>query len=183
MPKGEISRMKLLARVTLVVLPVVAFSVGCAPDQSAHNARIAELYVIGVNDGDEQVLLDCLADNLSVYNNSFPPRHGAATHAAYWLRMHEAWRARFTIDRLVASDSDAVMEWSALLHPAGSSTEQLVRGVDWLLFEGGKIVEIHEYGDPRLAPEPPPISGALVGFPYEDRGYPTADTLDSMLPE
>ena len=175
--------MRIVGGPAIAVLLLLTHAGGTAAEDLNPISRVAELYVIGVNAGDEKLMLECFADDLKVYNNSIPPRFGAAEHAAYWARMHDEWRARFTIDRLVTSDNEAVMEWSALLYPPGGTTEQLIRGVDWLLFEKGKIVEIHEYGDPRLGPEPPPLSGALVGFPYQERGYPTTRTLDSMLLE
>jgi hypothetical protein len=97
-----------------------------------------------------------------------------------WKGYHEQTSTRWSIDDVVVDGNEAVMEWSAL-RGRDAASAQFDRGIDWYVFKDGLISEIRQYGDPRgILPD-----GQIyeqMGFPYEDRGYPTRESIHSQLP-
>ena len=109
-----------------------------------------------------------------------PPVRGREAVVKTWKEYHETTSTRWSIDDVVIEGSQAVMEWTAL-RGSDPSRAQFDRGIDWYVFKDGLIFEIRQYGDPR---------GILrdgqtyeqMGFPYEERGYPTRESIESQLP-
>lgn len=137
-------------------------------------------YFNGANEGNADLMHSCFCDDITAYTTGIPPRVGSNAVVKLLIDLHPT-RARFTIDRAVVQEPEAVVEWSALWTPPGASEEVLTRGVDWFVFENDKISEIREYADFGLSPQPPAVH-ELERFPYETRGYPLKSTLDSNLP-
>ena len=137
-------------------------------------------YFNGANEADAELMLSCFCDDITAYTTGIPPRVGNHAVVELLTILHPT-RARWTIDHAVVQEPEAVVEWSALWTPPGTSEEALTRGIDWFVFENDKIKEIREYADFGLSPEPLAVH-ELLQFPYQHRGYPLATTLDSKLP-
>ncbi len=137
---------------------------------SNHN-QIITRYFNAANTGDADQMLSCFHEDICAYATSIPARLGAIKVAQYLLDLREHTGAHWTIDRILAQQPEAAVEWSCVLHLPGESNKRLLRGIDWLTFEKGKIKEIHEWSGSKLTPESP-VTFELQGFPYKKRGYP-----------
>lgn len=142
--------------------------------------EVLRRYIRGCNSGDAAMVRSTLAEDVVVYFLNLPPIAGRDAVASAWKQYHDATHSRWTIDAVVIDGPEAVMEWSALRELAPGSL-RLDRGIDWYVFKDGLIAEIRQYYDPRglLAAD---RTYEQMGFPYGERGYPTAATLDSQLP-
>jgi ketosteroid isomerase-like protein len=141
---------------------------------------VLQRYIRGCNTGDTTLLRSTLAADVTVYFLNRAPVTGRDAVVTMWKGYHATARARWSIDDAVVDGNEAVMEWSALrdrpLGPHGFD-----RGVDWYVFRDGLIVEIRQYYDSR-GTVPMDQVYEQRGFPYAQRGYPTAANLDSRLP-
>lgn len=142
--------------------------------------EVLRRYIRGCNTGDTALLTSTLAEDVTVYFLNLPPVRGRDAVVKAWKDYHDAARARWSIDHVVIEGDEAVMEWSALrdqrLGPHGFD-----RGIDWYVFRGGVIAEIRQYYDSRGV-LPVDRIYEQMGFPYSQRGYPTAATLEARLP-
>ncbi len=142
--------------------------------------EIVGRYFDGANAGDAELMRSCFCDDIAAYTIAIPARFGSEAASAFLVGLHETG-ARFTVDHAMVQEPEAVVEWSMIWTPPGASEPALSRGVDWFVFESGKIKEIREYCDPRWNPEPASLH-QLEEFPYSSRGYPEFDDLDERLP-
>jgi hypothetical protein len=136
-------------------------------------------YFNAVNAGDVAQMMQCFSEDVVAYTTGAPPRIGARAVAEFVAKSTYPLHGRWTIDRCVIQDREAVLEWSMLFLPPGQAEEQFYRGIDWLDFdERGLINQIREftYSNPHLAGK------ELEDFPYAEKGYPTPEDLDSRLP-
>lgn len=139
-----------------------------------------ERYFKGCNTADTDLMLSCFADDVSAYFLDIPPVSGSNNLATFWAEFHKATGARWTVDRGIATENEAVVEWSMLWTPPETTAEDLWRGTDWFVFKRGLIQEIrqhHPVHDLR-----PGQDVELIGFSYADQGYPTKANLDLRLP-
>jgi ketosteroid isomerase-like protein len=130
-------------------------------------------YFNAANAGDPSEIMDCFADDISVYTMGHPPRFGSHAAAQTFVGLHSSG-ARWTIDHYVIDGTEVVVEWTMLAKPPGEAQDVMHRGIDWFLFrEDGRIRQIREFlhGD-----------RALDAFPYTERGYPMQHDFDSRLP-
>lgn len=136
-------------------------------------------YFNAVNSGDVAQMVRCFSEDVVAYTTGAPPRIGPHAVAQFVADFTYPLKGRWTIDRCVIQDNQAVLEWSMLILPPGQADEQFYRGIDWLDFdEHGLISQIREftYSNPGLAGK------ELEDFPYAEKGYPTPEDLDSRLP-
>ena len=91
-----------------------------------------------------------------------------------------AENARWAIDNLegqwwmehgLASDEEAVIEWTMTWRDPKSGEARLNRGTEWFRLRDGKIYEVRAYhhGDPKNP------HGDLLGFDHEGRGHTTIE--------
>jgi hypothetical protein len=100
--------------------------------------------------------------------------------ARYWRKFQTATRARWTVDQVLATGSEAVLEYSMLWTPPLADKAVLTRGIDWLSCTQEQIKEIRQYYDVRgLMSHDQPYE--LQGFAYAERGYPTVASITPHL--
>ena len=99
-----------------------------------------------------------------------PPVYGAEELAKFWASFTtDERKCLWTVDSFLAMEDQAVIEWtmiSTYLNEGGRKA--FLRGAEWYVFRDGKIAEIRAY---YLWTETQRES-ELVGFPYQERGYP-----------
>jgi len=124
-------------------------------------------YFASCNAADAEGIMECLSPNAVHYFPGFHPVIGANRIATFWVGLVEEQGSQWTIDRFLAGEDGAVIEWTHFRTKKG----QRLRGTEWYTFDGnGKISELKAYyaalHDPRSR------SVQLRGFPYKKRGYP-----------
>jgi ketosteroid isomerase-like protein len=83
----------------------------------------------------------------------------------YWRKVQKRIDGRWTVDHIVASGEEAVIEWTLFWLPGGASERVATRGAEWFVLRDGLIAEIRSYYHQQ------PESSELDGFPYAQRGY------------
>ncbi len=139
-----------------------------------------ERYFKGCNTADTGLMMSTFKDDVRAYWFGIPKIVGSQNLAAFWAELHEATGARWTVDHGLAYENEAVVEWSMLGTPPERTAEDLWRGTDWFIFEGGLIQEIRQYHP--VHDLQPGQDVDLMGFSYLDRDYPTKESFDSKLP-
>jgi hypothetical protein len=137
-------------------------------------------YVRGCNTADIELMMSTLAEDVTAYFVDLPPVKGSMELAQGFKMVHDETKARWSVDHIIVSGQEVVIEWSQVWTPPGGSTEELSRGVDWFIFVNGQIAEIHQYYRARSLGTDQTYE--LQGFPYRDRNYPDLDDFDSYLP-
>jgi len=126
-------------------------------------------YYEGCNTGDLDLMLSTFTPDVTHYFPSHGPVTGADTLANYWARFNtETRKSEWTVDRFMASEDEAVIEWSMMSTFLEDGQKDILRGTEWYVFRDGKIAEIRAY----YMPTPNRIDSELVEFPYKERGYP-----------
>jgi hypothetical protein len=72
---------------------------------------------------------------------------------------------RWTVDHIVASGDEAVIEWTLFWLPGGQAERVATRGAEWFVLRDGRIAEIRSYYHQQ------PQTTELDDFPYAQRGY------------
>lgn len=140
--------------------------------------EVVHRYIRGCNAGDIDLMASCFAADIRVYFLHQPPVEGRDVLARYWRKFQTTTRARWTVDQVLATGSEAVLEYSMFWTPPPADKAVLMRGIDWLSCTQEQIKEIRQYYDVRgLISNDQPYE--LQDFPYAERGYPT---LTSMTP-
>jgi hypothetical protein len=128
------------------------------------------VYYVGCSTGDIDLMKSTFAPDVTHYFTDHEPVTGADTLANYWAGFNTIERkAVWTVDRFMATENEAVIEWTMISTFLNKQRKELLRGAEWYQFHEGKIAEIRAYYrwvDEQLASE-------LIGFPYTERGYPT----------
>ena len=139
-------------------------------------------YFEGCNTADTDLMVSCFAENIEAYFIAIPPIFGDQKVAKFWCRLHEGMGAVWTVDRGIAQEAEAVVEWSMLWTPSKLQKDELRRGTDWFKFDNDRISEIRQY---YHAPDlnPGPTYHELQGYPYAERGYPVKENLNFRLPK
>jgi hypothetical protein len=116
---------------------------------------------------DSEGIIACLNADAVHYFPGLPPVRGAKRIAALWVGLVEGQGSQWTIDKFLAGEDGAVIEWTHFKTKKG----QLLRGVEWYTFDSeGKIAELKAY---YAAPQDPLSRKVqLRGYPYRKRGYP-----------
>jgi ketosteroid isomerase-like protein len=135
----------------------------------AHEALIRR-YFDACNAGDRAALVACFTPDAVHY---FPPGlpeipwRGADTIASKWVWCVEHLGSQWTIDKVLVSGLEAVIEWTHWKRKLGTAQ----RGDEWYVFDerSGLIKEIRAYYAAPAVKDVP--MGELVGFDYEGRGY------------
>lgn len=110
-------------------------------------------------------------------NPGSAPVRGAAALAAFWAKVQARFDANWTVDHLLESGDEAVIEWSMFWTPAPGAARVAVRGAEWYRFAAdGRIAEIRAYYQQR-----PDASCELEGFPYGRRGFSSVGQETSAL--
>ena len=132
-------------------------------------AACVRRYFDGCNEADREKLYSCFAEGVVHY---FPPGVGGPyvgkkAIADLWIESVRVNGSRWTIDRLVADERSAAIEWSHFKPLIG----ECIRGAEWYEFdEGGRMTAIRAYyASPR---DKTHKVNELEGFPYETSDYP-----------
>jgi hypothetical protein len=143
--------------------------------------EVVHRYIRGCNTGDVDLMASCFAPDIRVYFLHQPPVEGRDVLARFWREFVADTKARWTVDRVLATGSEAVLEWTMLWTPPPADKTVLMRGTDWFSFVQEQIEEIRQYYDVRgLVSDDQPYE--LQGFPYAERGYPTWATMTAPHP-
>jgi hypothetical protein len=137
-------------------------------------------YFRACNTLDFELFKSAIAEDVTSYFNCLPPIHGRENFFQHFKMMHDMTKERFTIDRAVVGEEEVVLEWSMLWTPPGANEEIIDRGIDWLMFQNGLIIEARSYLRSLNDPFDQPCE--LIEFPYRERNYPCRDDFDSRLP-
>ena len=127
-------------------------------------------YFEACNEADREKMYSCFSDDVIHY---FPPGVGGPyvgkkAIADLWIDSFHVNGSRWTIDRLVADDSEVVIEWTHFK----PRIDELIRGAEWYEFDTrGLITMIRAYyASPR---DKERKRNELEGFPYAARGFPS----------
>jgi methyltransferase len=142
------------------------------PSTAQKMEHVIREYTRACNAAEADAIAACFTVEAEFY---FPWRGkwvGAAAIGENFAKIVREQRVRWTVDQVLTDvdRSAAVLEWSRF-NPANA---QLVRGVEWFVFEPGtlKIKEVRPYTAAPLHPDM--ARQELQDFDYEGRGYPTA---------
>lgn len=128
-------------------------------------------YFEACNEGSHDKMASVFAPSVVHYfpPGMFGPVVGSHAIAELWRQMIERFGSRWTIDRMVSDDQEAVIEWTHFQPRTGA----YIRGAEWYEFdEDGRITVIKAYyASPRDDGRP---ANELAGYPYEELGYPMA---------
>ena len=131
-------------------------------------------YFDACNQADREMMYSCFADDVVHY---FPPGVGGPyigkqAIADLWIDSVRVNGSRWTIDRIVTGDREAVIEWTHFKPCIG----ERIRGAEWYEFnERGLITEIRAYyAAPRDTGR---RVNELEGFPYSEKGYAATEPV------
>ena len=139
-----------------------------ADPTTAWTALIGRYYE-GCSAGDVDEMLRTLHSDVVHWflapNTGSAPVTGAEHLARFWRKVAGLRQARWVVDSICATPTQAVIEWTMWWLPEGASERVATRGAEWFTCRDGLIDEIRSYY--QLRPE----TTELDGFPYADRGY------------
>jgi hypothetical protein len=133
--------------------------------------RQVRTYFEGCNEGSHEKLQSVFAGSIVHYfpPGMFGPRVGSRSIADLWRDMIGRFGSRWTIDRMISSDDEVVVEWTHWQPRANS----YVRGAEWYEFDDDGLITVIKayYASPRDRTLP---ANELDGYPYAELGYPLA---------
>jgi len=133
--------------------------------------QVIRTYIQACNNADAKAIAACFCPDAVHYFPRGTKWLGAATIGGNFAKRVQELGLSWTVDQLL-TDVDrraAILEWTQFNKQSG----QIVRGVDWFVFEPGtfSIQEVRCY---IAAPPYPDMSRQeLRDFDYAGRGYPT----------
>lgn len=137
-------------------------------DRAARHAQSVRVYFEACNEASREKFEEVLTEDAVHY---FPPKVGGPFYGRdaiieLWATFVREKDSRWTIDRLVADDREAAVEWTHFKPNDGEH----IRGAEWYEFDqSGKIREIRAYyASPR---DPSLKTNELEGFPYARKGF------------
>jgi hypothetical protein len=126
-------------------------------------------YFEACNEGSHPKMASVFAPSIVHYfpPGMFGPRVGSQAIADLWRDMIRRFGSRWTIDRLISSDEEVVVEWTHFQPGSGS----YVRGAEWYEFDDAGLITVIKayYASPRDRTLP---ANELDAYPYADLGYP-----------
>lgn len=128
-------------------------------------------YIQACNDADAGAISACFRADAIHYAPGIPKWVGATTIGGNFATRVAATGQWWTVDQILtdAERSAAALEWTRF----DPSRRQILRGVDWFIFESETllILEVRPYWAAR--PDPDMARQELQEFDYAGRGYPT----------
>ncbi len=94
------------------------------------------------------------------------PVQGNEHLGRYWSKIVELIAAEWRVEHAMASEDEAVIEWSMQWTSPEDAQHHIWHGAEWYVLRDGLISEIRAYYDQRNNEDM-----GLVGFPYAERGY------------
>jgi ketosteroid isomerase-like protein len=94
------------------------------------------------------------------------PVHGNEHLGRYWRKVVGLIAAEWRVEHAMASEDEAVIEWSMQWSPPENGQRYICHGAEWYVFRDGLISEIRAYYDHGRNEDT-----GLIGFPYAERGY------------
>jgi hypothetical protein len=126
-------------------------------------------YYMGCSTGNVELMISTFTPDVTHYFTAHEPVSGAETLANYWASFNtKESKAEWTVDRFMASDNEAVIEWTMIVTVQGEQRKEMLRGAEWYQFRKGRIAEVRAY----YLWTPEQKGSELLGFPYAERGYP-----------
>jgi ketosteroid isomerase-like protein len=132
-------------------------------------AACVRRYFEACNEADREKLYSCFADRVVHY---FPPGVGGPymgkqAIADLWINTVRVNGSCWTIDRMVADESEVAIEWTHFK----PKINEWIRGAEWYEFdEDARITSIRAYyASPRDTARK---INELEGFPYRERDFP-----------
>jgi hypothetical protein len=124
-------------------------------------------YFASCNAGDSDGIIGCLTPDAVHYFPGWAPVRGAKNIAALWVKLVGEAGSQWTIDKFLAGEAGAVIEWTHFRTKSGKK----LRGSEWYTFDADwRISELKAY---YAAPHDPNSRAVqLRGYPYKRRGYP-----------
>jgi len=133
-------------------------------------AKIIERYYEACNTGNNELFLETLHPDMTHYYVDAKPTVGRDTLMARWQKSHDLLKAFWTMDHILIQDNEAVIEWSMVWTPPDTKEEEILRGTEWYIFEGDKILEVRSFHNNHRRASP--ANRELQGYDYDGRGYP-----------
>ena len=141
-----------------------------SPRQRLLESRV-RTYFDGCNEGSHSKMASVFAPSIAHYfpPGMFGPRVGSHAIAALWRDMIRSAGSRWTIDRMISSDTEVVVEWTHFQPATGT----YVRGAEWYEFDEDGLITVIKayYASPR---DRSLAANELDGYPYAELGYPMA---------
>ncbi|HET9718871.1 MAG TPA: nuclear transport factor 2 family protein, partial [Solirubrobacteraceae bacterium] len=129
-------------------------------------------YYRACSSGDVVAVAACCTPDVSHYmlQPGHGPVYGAESLGRFWQGLVSEMGAEWQVEHAIASDDEAVIEWSMAWNSRRDGERYIVHGAEWYRFDGELISEIRAY----YRQEGPADTG-LQGFPYGGRGYTIID--------
>ena len=144
---------------------------GVAMSNHPHEDTIRAYYV-GCSTGNTDLMKSTFAPDVTHYFPNTAPISGADALANNWASFNTKDRkAVWTVDRFMATENEAVIEWTMISTFLNEQRKEILRGAEWYQFREGKIAEIRAY----YLWTPEHKISELIGFPYKARGYTLFD--------
>ena len=128
-------------------------------------------YFEGCNEGSHGKMASVFAPSIVHYfpPGMFGPVVGAQSISDLWRSMIRRAGSRWTIDRMISSEQEVVIEWTHFQPRNGS----YVRGAEWYEFDEDGLITVIKayYASPR---DRSLAANELDGYPYVELGYPMA---------
>ena len=144
--------------------------------------RQVRTYFEGCNEGSHSKMASVFAPSIVHYfpPGMFGPVVGSRAIADLWRGMIKRVGSRWTIDRMLSTDEEVVVEWTHWQPGANS----YVRGAEWYEFDEAGLITVIKayYASPRDRSLP---ANELDGYPYAELGYRLAapDAAPSLDPD
>ena len=127
-------------------------------------------YIQACNDADANAIAACFRDDAIHYGPGIPKWSGATTIGSNFAKRVSETGQWWTVDQLLIDTQrcSAALEWTRF----DPSRRQILRGVDWFLFDKETlcISEVRPYFAAR--PDPNIARQEQQEFDYAGRGYP-----------
>jgi hypothetical protein len=100
-------------------------------------------YYVGCSTGNIELMESTFASDVTHYFPNAAPISGADTLANHWASFNTKDRkAIWTVDRFMANENEAVIEWTMISTFLNEQRKEILRGAEWYQFREGKIAEI-----------------------------------------
>ena len=126
-------------------------------------------YYEGCSTANVDLMMSTFDPDVVHYFVDHSPVRGAEALANYWSKVAPKTKASWVLDHIIVQEPEAVIEWSMPWTSPLDQKREVLRGTEWYIFKGDKIVEIRSYHNNHYLQDPK--NRELWDFPYEERGY------------
>ena len=139
----------------------------------SNDESVVRRYFDGCDLGDAEMIRQTLHDDVVHFwlDERREPIRGADHLARFWAKMKTSVGAHWSIDHLVSSSDEVVLEWTVYWTHPTSGRRLVNRGTDWYVMRAERIAEVRAYFHFPIDPAEIDRDSELRAFPYGERGY------------